>query len=184
MTKESYLKGKKILVVDDEADILEIIEEILEDAQIETARDYESASLKIRNNPYDIAILDIMGVNGLKLLEETVARQIPTVMLTAHAINAETLIESIRKGAISYLPKEKLVRLDDLLNSLVGAFERGEPPWKLLFDEFGDYFDKRFGPDWQETDKAFWREFNRTYTVGKGIQQRLLQHERVRNRNF
>jgi hypothetical protein len=56
-------------------------------------------------------------------------------MLTAHAMNPETLMESIRKGAISYLPKETLVDLDELLNTLLGAYERGEPTWKFLFEK-------------------------------------------------
>ena len=89
----SYLKGKHILTVDDEEDVLETIEDILDEATIDKARDYESASQKIQENRYDLAILDIMGVNGLKLLEESVARGIPTVMLTAHAINPETLMK-------------------------------------------------------------------------------------------
>ena len=175
----SYIKGKKILAVDDEQDILETIEEILEGAHVDRALDYETASRKIRETRYDLAILDIMGVNGLQLLEEAVERGIPTVMLTAHAINPETLMESIRKGAISYLPKETLAELDELLNSLLATFERGEPPWKLLFDRLGDYFDKRFGPDWKDKDRAFWSEFSRTYQIGKGIQERLRHDPRI-----
>jgi DNA-binding response OmpR family regulator len=165
--------------VDDEQDILETIEEILEGAQVDRALDYETASSKIKETRYDLAILDIMGVNGLQLLEETVERGIPTVMLTAHAINPETLMESIRKGAISYLPKETLAELDELLNRLLEAFDRGEPPWKLLFDRLGAYFDKRFGPGWQEKDQAFWSEFSRTYQIGKGIQERLRHDPRI-----
>jgi len=176
---KSYIKGKKILAVDDEQDILETIEEILEGAQVDRALDYETASSKIKETRYDLAILDIMGVNGLQLLEETVERGIPTVMLTAHAINPETLMESIRKGAISYLPKETLAELDELLNRLLEAFERGEPPWKLLFERLGDYFDKRFGPDWKDKDRAFWSEFSRTYQIGKGIQERLRHDPRI-----
>jgi CheY-like chemotaxis protein len=175
----SYIKGKHILAVDDEEDILETIEDILDEARVERARDYESASRKIKTTRYDLAILDIMGVNGLKLLEEAVERGIPTVMLTAHAINPDTLMESIRKGAISYLPKETLADLDTLLDDLLGAHERGEPPWKLLFEKLGDYFDRRFGPDWKTRDREFWSEFSRTYQVGKGIQQRLKHDRRV-----
>ena len=96
----SILAGKKILVVDDEKDILETIEDILDEAKIDTATDYDTASFKIKTSRYDLAILDIMGVNGLDLLDEAVAREIPTVMLTAHAVNKETLMASIRKGAI------------------------------------------------------------------------------------
>lgn len=181
---ESYLKGRRILAVDDEEDILETIEDILEEASVEMAADYETASRKIREQKYDLAILDIMGVNGLQLLEEAVEKGILTVMLTAHAINPETLMESIRKGAISYLPKETLSELDSLLNDLLGAHERGEPPWKLLFEKLGGYFDERFGPQWKEKDKAFWSEFSRTYQVGKGIQQRLKSDERIRDKGI
>ena len=179
MAAKSKLKGKRILAVDDEIDILETIEDILDEADIDKASDYESASLKIKNNRYDLAILDIMGVNGLELLEEAVERGIPAVMLTAHAINPQTLMESIRKGAISYLPKETLTDLDKLLEELVTAHEKGHPPWKLLFDKLGEYFDERFGPDWQEKDKAFWSEFSRTHHVGRGIQERLKHDERL-----
>ena len=176
---ESMLKGKHILAVDDEEDILETIEDILDETELELAKDYESASKKIKKTRYDLAILDIMGVDGLKLLDETVERGIPTVMLTAHAINPDTLMESIRKGAISYLPKETLSELDIFLEELLGAHAKGQPTWKLLFDKLGDYFDKRFGPDWKDKDKQFWSEFSRTYHVGKGIAERLKHDERV-----
>jgi CheY-like chemotaxis protein len=173
--KESFLKGLHILAVDDEEDILDTIVEILDESRVDTAREYQSASQKIKERKYDLAILDIMGVDGLKLLEETVARDIPTVMLTAHAISPDTLMESIQKGAISYLPKETLADLDDLL----GAYHRGEPPWKLLFDKLGDFFDKRFGSEWKEKDQEFWSEFSRSFQVGKGIQERLKHDPKI-----
>jgi len=179
MAAESKLKGKRILAVDDEVDILETIEDILDDVDLDTASDYETASRKLKQTRYDLAILDIMGVNGLKLLEEAVERGIPAVMLTAHAINPQTLMESIRKGAISYLPKETLIDLDHLLEDLLTAHEQGQPPWKLLFDKLGNYFNERFGPDWQEKDQEFWSEFSRTYQVSKGIQERLKHDERI-----
>lgn len=176
---QSQLNGKRILAVDDEADILETIEDILDMATVETARDYESASEKIRSGTYDLAILDIMGVNGLALLEEAVAKGIPTVMLTAHAVNPETLMASIRKGAISYLPKETLIELDDLLEDLLAAQAAGKPPWKLLFDRLGTYFDERFGPDWKTKDEPFWSDFSRHWDVGRGIQERLKHDKRL-----
>ena len=177
--KKPFLKGKHILAVDDEEDILETIVELLDGTQVDTARDYESASAKIKKSRYDLVILDIMGVNGLQLLEEAVERQMPAVMLTAHAISPQTLMESIQKGAISYLPKESLVDLDQLLNDLLGAYQRGEPPWKLLFEKLGDYFDTRFGAEWQAKDREFWSKFSRTYQVGKGIQERLKHDKRI-----
>ena len=179
MSGHTFLEGKSILAVDDEADILETIEDLLEEARVETAKDYESASAKIKKQHYDLVILDIMGVNGLQLLEESVSRGFPTVMLTAHAVNPEALMDSIRKGAISYLPKESLSELDELLNELLGAYERGEAPWKLLFSKLGAYFDERFGSDWKNADKTFWSDFDRTYDIGKGIQERLKRDKRI-----
>ena len=179
MAEQTFLAGKSILAVDDEADILETIEDILEEATVDKAKDYESASDKIKKQTYDLVILDIMGVNGLQLLEESVSRGFPTVMLTAHAVNPEALMASIRKGAISYLPKESLSDLSDLLNDLLGAYERGEAPWKLLFSKLGAYFDERFGAGWKDSDKTFWSEFDQTYEIGKGIQERLKKDPRI-----
>ena len=182
--QESLLKNLRILAVDDEQDVLETIEDILDEALVDGARDYAGASAKIKKNQYDLAILDIMGVDGLTLLEETVAHNIPTIMLTAHAINPETLMASIRKGAISYLPKETLADLDRLVEALLAAHHRGEPPWKLLFEKLGSYFDERFGQGWQDKERQFWSEFSRTYQVGKGIQERLLQDKDLRGKGI
>jgi DNA-binding response OmpR family regulator len=181
---ESVLKGKRILAVDDEEDILETIEDILDEVELDTAKDYATASHKIKHTRYDLAILDIMGVNGLTLLEECVERNIPAVMLTAHAINPDTLMDSIRKGAISYLPKETLTDLDELLEELFSAYRKGEPAWKILFEKLGEYFDERFGSGWKEKDKEFWSEFSRTYQIGKGIQERLKHDERIRSKGI
>ena len=176
---ESILKGKRILAVDDEEDILETIEDILDDVDLDTARDYASASRKIGKERYDLVVLDIMGVDGLQLLKEAVARNMPAVMLTAHAVNPDTLMESIQLGAIAYLPKETLADLDELLEALLGAHQRGEPPWKLLFDKLGPYFDERFGAGWKDKNASFWSDFTRTYQVSRGIQQRLLHDQKI-----
>ena len=181
MAKEdSILKGKRILAVDDEPDILETIKDIIYMANLDEARDYQTASTLIQNNRYDLVILDIMGVNGLVLLEESVKQGFPTIMLTAHAINPETLMESIHKGAISYLPKETLSDLDDHLSDLLNTFEKGEPPWKMLFEKLDSYFNDRFGPNWKEEHQTFWSEFDTTYEIGKGVQQRLMNNKEYR----
>jgi CheY-like chemotaxis protein len=179
-----YLKGKNILAVDDEWDVLATIVEMLEGAYVDTARDYQTASQKISENHYDLAVLDIMGVNGLKLLEEAVERGIPAVMLTAHAISPETLMVSVDKGALAYLPKEKLAELDLLLGQILSAHDRGEPSWKLLFDLLGGYFDQLFGADWKKKDQEFWSEFSRGYHVGKGIRERLEHDEKLRGKGI
>ncbi len=176
---KSILKGIRVLAVDDEEDILETIADILEEVDLDTARDRDTALKKIQAHRYDLAILDIMGVDGMGLLQETVKKGIPTVMLTAHAVNPEMLMDSIRLGAIAYLPKETLADLDTFLEKLLSAHQRGEPSWKLLFEELGEYFDERFGKDWKAKDRAFWSEFSRSYLIGKGIQQRLSHDRRL-----
>jgi DNA-binding NtrC family response regulator len=144
----SYLKGLRVLAVDDEVDVLDSIEDILDEAQVDRANDYESALRKLNETKYDLAILDIMGVNGLGLLAEAVNKGIPTVMLTAHALNPKTLNTAIVKGALSYLPKEELSTLGELLNEILAAHKKGTSTWKLVFDRLGDFFDKSFGQDW------------------------------------
>lgn len=179
MTEKSYLDGIMILAVDDEEDVLDTIVEALESSKVDRAPDYETAVQKINSKHFDLAILDIMGVNGLELLDKTVEKGIPTVMLTAHAISADTLMASIRKGAISYLPKEKLSELEHILNELLAALAAGKPTWQVLFEKLGDYFDNKFGPRWKEKDREFWSEFSRTYHISKGIQSRLKHDKRI-----
>jgi hypothetical protein len=105
-------------------------------------------------------------------------------MLTAHAMNPETLMASIRKGAIFYIPKEKLAQLDQILNELFAAMAAGKATWQILFEKLGDFFEEKFGPDWKEKDKEFWSEFSRTYQVAKGVQTRIVHDEKVRSKGI
>jgi CheY-like chemotaxis protein len=155
---KSPLKDKVVLVVDDEPDVLESVEEELDMCLIHTARDYETALQYLLTHNYDIVILDIMGVNGFDLLKKAVSRGFPTVMLTAHALSPESLKKSIKLGAVSFLPKERISDLQSYLEEVVmGA---GKHLWKRLFDRMGGYFDRKFGPDWKERDR-FFKEFEK-----------------------
>ena len=176
---DPLFKGKNILAVDDEIDVLDTIQELLEEADIDVASDYDTASEKIFAVKYDLAILDIMGVNGMKLLEECVQRGIPAIMLTANSLNPESLMESIKKGAISYLPKEHLSDLDTMINDLINAQNQGKPTWKLLFEKLGSHFNRRFGSNWKEKNKDFWKDFELDYDISRGIQKRLLHDENI-----
>jgi DNA-binding NarL/FixJ family response regulator len=82
---------------------------------------------------FDIVILDIMGVNGFELLKTSVKRGFPTVMLTAYALTPEALEKSIKLGAVSFLPKEKMSDLDEFLADVV--LKGGQPVWGKLFDK-------------------------------------------------
>ncbi|MDZ7699351.1 MAG: response regulator [Deltaproteobacteria bacterium] len=156
MDTESPLKDKVVLIVDDEPDVLETIAEELDMCLIHTATDYEKARQYLLSYTYDLVILDIMGVNGFELLKIAVAKNFPTVMLTAHALTPEALEKSIKLGAVSFLPKEKISQLREFLEAVV--LSGGKPGWKRLFRKMGDYFNERFGPDWKEKDR-FFKEF-------------------------
>jgi DNA-binding NarL/FixJ family response regulator len=156
MEPESLLKDKVVLAVDDEPDVLEAIEEELDMCLLNKASDYNTAIQYLASYTYDIVILDIMGVNGFELLKDSVSRGFPTVMLTAHALSPESLKKSIRLGAVSFLPKEKMPELKSYLEDVV--LGGGKAVWRKLFDRLGSYYNKRFGPDWREKDK-FFKEF-------------------------
>ncbi|MBW1997012.1 MAG: response regulator [Deltaproteobacteria bacterium] len=156
MKKESPLKDKVILVVDDEPDVLETVAEELDMAIVHKASDYETALQYLLSYTYDVVILDIMGVNGFELLKNAVSRGFPAVMLTAHAVTPDALKKSIKLGAISFLPKEKISELREFLEDVV--LDGKKSIWLKLFDRLESYFNKRFGPDWKERDK-FFKEF-------------------------
>jgi DNA-binding response OmpR family regulator len=106
MVNLDILKGKSILAVDDEPDVLEVVEEALVHSRIVTAKDYDSARKLIETEHFDLVILDIMGVNGFELLELCTARGVSAAMLTARATDIRSINRSIRLGAVSFLPKE------------------------------------------------------------------------------
>ena len=152
----SPLRGKVILVADDEPDILETVEETLSMCLIHKATDYDTALQHLLSYTYDIVILDIMGIDGFGLLKQSVSKGFPTVILTAHAFSPEFLKKSIKLGAVCFLPKEELSNLRPFLEDVLKG--GGRPVWQKLFDKLGHYFDKQFGPDWKEKDK-FLKEF-------------------------
>ena len=156
MSSESPLKGKSVLVVDDEPDVLETVAEELDMCIVDKAQDYSTAIQYLASYTYDIVILDIMGVNGFDLLENSVDRGFPTVMLTAHALTPEAIKKSMKLGAVTFLPKDKMAELKPFLEEVV--LGEGKPIWKKFFDSLGDYFNKRFGPDWLERDQ-YLKEF-------------------------
>jgi DNA-binding response OmpR family regulator len=106
MAGDDILKGKKILAVDDEVDILDTLREILEKCDVDTASTFQSAKALLESKAYDAVILDIMGVKGFDLLKIAAEKKIPALMLTAHGLNPDNLVGSIKLGAKSYIPKD------------------------------------------------------------------------------
>ena len=160
MADSGLLDGKKILIVDDEADILDMLNELLSMCDVEKASTFDEARELLESRDFDIAILDIMGVDGYRLLEIAKQRGIIPVMLTAHAFTPDNLVKSIKEGAASYLPKEELINITVFLNDILEAREKGESPWQPWQERLPtSYFERRWGAAWQDTDKEFWDRF-------------------------
>ena len=85
-----FAKGKKILIADDEPDILEILQYNLnkEGYDVITAKDGEEALTKARNNKPDLIILDIMmpTIKGRKLAEaiRRLRSNVPIVLMSGY----------------------------------------------------------------------------------------------------
>lgn len=174
MADKNVLEGKKILVVDDEPDILGTLVEMLDTCDIETASTYEAAKEFLETKVYDAVILDIMGVRGFDLLELAARKKMPALMLTAHGLSPDNLLGAIRLGAKSYIPKDKIGEIDIYLEEIFHAKEKGIEKSGAWFARLSSFFDKRFGHGWKNKDKKFWSEFDKTYQVSKDELQKLL----------
>ena len=144
------LNHKRILIVDDEPDILETLEELLPMCDITKAFTFEEAVDLIEKQHFDLVILDIIGVNGYGLLKKANEKNVIVVMFTAHALNVENLLRSYKEGAASYIPKEEMINITTYLNDILEAKEKGNSFWWRWLDRLESYFDKKFGPEWQE----------------------------------
>ena len=160
MSDVSLLNGKRILVVDDEPDILAVMEELLDMCEIVKASTFEEAKAYLESQEFDITVLDIMGVDGYSLLEIAKQNKIPALMLTAHAFTPDNLVKSIKEGAASYIPKEEITEIADYLVDVLNAKKEGRNPWESWQEKLPpSYFEKRWGAAWKDNDKDFWETF-------------------------
>lgn len=119
--------SKKILIVDDEEDILMLVSYNLskEGYSIKTATSGEDALKLATSDPFDLIILDLMlpNINGLKVCEKLKLNQetkaIPIVMLTAKSEETD-IVKGLETGADDYItkpfsPKVLIARIKALL---------------------------------------------------------------------
>ena len=103
-------ESARILVVDDERVIREILAEFLtlEGFSVHTVEDGEKALTELRLRPYDLLITDLKmpRLSGLQLLEKIEAERLGvlTILMTGFG-TVETAIEAMKKGAYDYLLK-------------------------------------------------------------------------------
>lgn len=157
MDADKILFGKYILIVDDEQDVLDTLFDLLSNCKIDMAASYDEAREMFEKNKYDIAILDIMGVDGYGLLEIANQKNVPAIMLTAHALSADNLLKSAKKGAAYYAPKEELFNIKAIIAEVIDAIENDKSTWEKMFNRLAGFYDRQFnGPDWREKEKDFW----------------------------
>jgi two-component system, NtrC family, nitrogen regulation response regulator NtrX len=117
-----------ILVIDDEADIRELVSGILQDEghQARAARDGDEALDAIRQRRPALVILDVWlqgsRIDGLDLLAmlKDVDRELPVIVISGHG-TIETAVAAIRQGAYDYI--EKPFTADRLLVAVNRALE-------------------------------------------------------------
>ncbi len=120
-----------ILIVDDEADIRDLVSGILEDEGHKTrlARDSDEALRAIEDRRPNLVILDIWlqgsRLDGLEVLSAVKATypDLPVVIISGHG-NIETAVTAIRRGAYDYI--EKPFKADRLLLVTLRALEASQ----------------------------------------------------------
>src|SRR6202163_1671896 len=117
-----------ILIVDDEADIRDLVAGILDDEGFttRTARDSDSALTEIAHRRPHLVFLDIWlqgsKLDGLQLLEQVKRdhAEVPVVMISGHG-NIETAVAAIKRGAYDFI--EKPFKSDRLILVATRALE-------------------------------------------------------------
>ena len=128
----------RILVIEDEPDILELICYNLKQAgfQVEGAEDGESALELIEEKPVDLIVLDLMlpGIDGLevcRLLKQNAEyKDLPVLMLTARTEEVDRIV-GLELGADDYVikpfsPRELVLRIRAILRRVKGGKGSGE----------------------------------------------------------
>ena len=118
---------EKILVVDDDANILKVIKMRLEAEgyQVTTAAEANTAQQLANKNMFDFALVDLKlnGINGIQLMEtlHQLNPEMPVIILTAYG-TIKSAVEAMRKGAYSYLTKP--FNYDELLLQTKNCIEK------------------------------------------------------------
>lgn len=117
----------KILVVDDEVGIRELLSDILSDEgyMVVSAENAEAARVFMAREEFDLVMLDIWmpDTDGISLLKEWGSKKMlrcPVVMMSGHG-SIETAIEATKYGALDYL--EKPIPMQRLLQCVRHALE-------------------------------------------------------------
>ena len=121
------MSAGKILVVDDDSNLLEVIRMRLESAKYDVvaASEEKGALESVKTQLFDVSILDLQldSTDGISLMEKVhqVNPDIPVIILTAYG-SIESAVEAMQRGAYSYLtkpfdPRELLFQIKNAMES-------------------------------------------------------------------
>jgi two-component system, NtrC family, response regulator GlrR len=100
----------KLLIVDDDRNLLELIKMRLEslDYEVRATQEEEEAKKAVTEQVFDLAVIDLqlLHQDGISLMEELRLKspELPVIILTAHG-SIESAVEAIKRGAYTYLTK-------------------------------------------------------------------------------
>ncbi len=100
----------KILVVDDDSNLLEIIKMRLESSNYDviTVLEEEDALKAVKEQDFDLSIIDLQlkERDGISVMEDVhkITPDIPVIILTAYG-SIENAVEAMNKGAFDYMTK-------------------------------------------------------------------------------
>lgn len=124
------MSGKRILVVDDDREVLEAIDELLclEGHEVATASSAEEGEARTHGEFFDLVITDLVmpGRSGIDLIRSVKARspQTAALLITGHAY-LQTAITALEAGAIDYLKKPiDPIRFRSLVRSVLDGERR------------------------------------------------------------
>ena len=129
----SFLHTKRLLLVDDEQELLKMVSDILKDAGFETvltAMTVKEAILTAKEETPDLIVLDVMlpGIDGYELLDYIKTTQMPVIFITAMG-TLDDKVKGLRAGADDYITKpfemmELLARVETVLRRYHKSEER------------------------------------------------------------
>jgi two-component system alkaline phosphatase synthesis response regulator PhoP len=137
---KSHMSGERILVVDDEANIIDLVKLYLEREgfKVESASDGVTAFEKIRADEPDLVVLDIMlpEMDGFEVCRQTRAlSEVPIIMLTARDEDFDKIV-GLELGADDYMtkpfnPRELVARVKAILRRVDRVEKSDDKPLQL-----------------------------------------------------
>ena len=136
---------ERILVVDDEKNIVSSLYGILSDEgyDVSSAEDGLEALERIQNDPPDLVLLDIWipGMDGIEVLRtiKTYQKELPVLIMSGHA-SIDTAVRATKLGAIDFI--EKPFSLDQITQAVANGLKEGKGIPKQNGVDFTDKMDR------------------------------------------